>query len=94
MQKTTRPALTSIQKRFFEALDTIIAAEKSDLKSFCDKYGLNRVRYSSIRSEIRNPETEKRYKTIDIDALFYLCSDYGIFAKWILTGKGKMTCKR
>lgn len=92
MLKTIRPELILIQKRFFEALDLLISTRQTTLKTFCDGNGLNRVKYSNIRTEMRKPDIEnpKRYKMIDLDALMYLCKDFNVSSDWLLLGSGKM----
>ena len=93
MIKTIRPELLSIQARFFEALDVLISSGKTaGIQTFCKEHGLNRVKYSNIRTEMRNPSAAKptNYKVIDLDALMYLCTDFHVSPKWLLLGKGGM----
>ena len=93
MIKNIRPEMISIQKRFFEALDMAIAMGRTKgLKTFCDDHGLNRIKYSNIRTELRNPAAAKptNYKVIDLDALAYICKDFGISSEWLLFGTGTM----
>ncbi|MDR2910727.1 MAG: hypothetical protein LBV47_05115 [Bacteroidales bacterium] len=93
MLKIIRPEILSIQKRFFEVLDLMISTKQlAGLQTFCKAHGLNRVKYSNIRTEMRKPEQAKltNYKVIDLDALMYLCQDFNVSAEWLLTGKGKM----
>ena len=87
------PQVIEIQKRFFEAMDLLInTGQTSGLQTFCKGYGLNRVKYSNIRTEMRNPGVAKptNYKVIDLDALAYMCKDYGVSSEWLLFGKGAM----
>lgn len=93
MKKSINPQAIAIQKRFFEALDLLIATKQyGGLQTFCKKHKLNRVKYSNIRSEMRNPENAKltNYKVIDLDALAYLCTDFNVSPDWLLLNKGKM----
>ena len=94
MTRVMRPEITAIQSRFFEALDIMIGTGQcGGLQTFCKEHGLNRTRYSNIRTDMRKPANEDRqtnYKTIDIDALAYLCKDYNVSADWLLLGKGGM----
>lgn len=93
MLKNIRPELITIQHRFFQALDMAIDMGKTKgLQTFCNEHGLNRVKYSNIRTELRNPEKAKptNYKIIDPDAMAYLCKDFGVNPQWLLFGKGKM----
>lgn len=96
MLKIISPELLSIQRRFFEALDLMISTRQTaGLQTFCKAHGLNRVKYSNIRTEMRKPEQAKptNYKVIDIDALMYLCQDFDVSADWLLTGRGSMLKK-
>lgn len=79
-----------VQRRFFDALDAIIQNRQlKGLKTFCTSYGLNRTKYSRLRESIRTNVTGQ-YHNIDIDALAYIVTDYGINAAWLLTGNGDM----
>ncbi len=90
--KTIRPVARGIQRRFFEALDMLIAEKRiSGLQPFCKDYDLHRAKYSNIRTAMKNPDKPGTgYKLIDVDALAYLVADYGISAEWLLMGKGRM----
>ncbi|KAA6300972.1 MAG: hypothetical protein EZS26_002864 [Candidatus Ordinivivax streblomastigis] len=93
MLKIVRPEMVSIQRRFFEALDMMIDSGKTNgLLTFCKDHNLNRVKYSNIRTEMRNPNAAKatNYKVIDLDALTYLCEDFNVSSDWLLLGKGGM----
>ncbi|MDR2907945.1 MAG: hypothetical protein LBU91_08165 [Bacteroidales bacterium] len=93
MLKIIRPEILSIQKRFFEVLDVMISTKQlAGLQTFCNAHGLNRVKYSNIRTEMRKPEQAKptNYKVIDLDALMWLCKDFNVSADWLLLGKGTM----
>ena len=93
MLKIINPELLAIQTRFFEALDLLIrTGQITGVRQFCEKHGLNRVKYLNIRKSIRNPEIQNtiHYKVIDLDALAYLCQDYHISSDWLLLGKGEM----
>ncbi|MFJ1491210.1 hypothetical protein [Capnocytophaga canis] len=94
MLKTIRPEITAIQNRFFEVLDEEISKTKAigGLKGFCEKHNLNRVKYANIRSEMNKPKDHRKetnYKIIDLDALTYLCSDFGVSPEWLLFGTGE-----
>lgn len=94
MKKNVTPELQSIQRRFFEALDVLIdTGQINGLKGFCDESGLNRVKYSNIRSDMGKPQSERKetnYKVIDIEALSFLCRAFRVNADWLLLGRGKM----
>ena len=92
--KTISPHTKEVQRRFFEALDRLKEQDKiAGLQTFCTNYNLHKAKYSNIRSAIRKPEHDGRYKFIDIDALFYLVKDFGVSANWLLTGRGEMFSK-
>lgn len=89
--KTVSPQTLQLQKRFFEAIDELIAKEKlAGLQTFCTTHNLHKAKYSNLRSAARNPEHESAYKFIDIDAIIYIVTDYGVSCQWLITGKGKM----
>ncbi len=94
MLKIIRPEMLAIQRRFFEALDVVIGmGQCGGLQTFCKEHGLNRVKYSNIRSEMRKPAEEAKptnYKVIDLDAMSHLCRDFHVSPEWLLLGKGKM----
>ena len=91
MKKSINPEALEIQKRFFEALDFAISSEKvNGLKGFCESHNLNRTKYSRIRSALDKPVEEMKYKIIDLDALMYVCMDFGVSPDWLLLGHGKM----
>ena len=94
MKKNVTPELRAIQRRFFDVLDILIdTGQISGLKGFCDMSGLNRAKYSNIRSEMGKPESERKetnYKVIDIEALSYICRVFNVSSDWLLLGRGKM----
>lgn len=94
--KIVRPKAKEIQARFFQAIDMLIESGKiKSLNAFCEQYGLHRPKYSNIRSYSKD-ETKlgTGYKFIDIDALSYLVTDYGVSSDWLLTGKGGMFSRK
>lgn len=94
MKKNITPQSQSVQRHFFEALDVLITTGQiNGLKGFCDECGLNRVKYSNIRSEMGKPISERKetnYRIIDIEALSYICRAFRVSADWLLLGRGKM----
>lgn len=90
--KVIRPQAQAIQNRFFQAIDMLIESDKiKSLNSFCADYGLHRPKYSNLRTYSKDQtKLGTGYKFIDIDALAYLVSDYGVSSDWLLLGSGGM----
>ena len=84
-----------VQTRFFDALNALFESDEiqGGLLEFCKRYNLNRTKYSLLKNGSSTSERSATYRTIDIDALSYLCTDYGISARWLLTGSGSMRRK-
>lgn len=94
MKKTINPKAIEIQRRFFEALEIVIASKQlKGLKTFCESHDLNRTKYSRIKNELDKPLKATQYKVIDLDALAALCSDFGVSPEWLLLGNGDMLKK-
>ena len=87
--KTVSPQTQAVQKRFFDAIDTLIfQGDLAGLQTFCTEHGLHRAKYSNLRTATRSPEHDARYKFIDLDAIVYLVRDYKISCEWLLLGRG------
>ena len=79
-----------IALRFFAAIDRLKQENAiRGLKTFCDRYSLNRTRYSRLRFAVENG-VQCCYKSVETSALSALVLDYGISGDWLLTGIGKM----
>lgn len=76
-----------INKRFFEAYDylTEIGKIKNPFR-FCKEHEIHRSSFIRLRNE---PEREFQLRFLTI-----LVEEFGISAKWLLTGEGAMTSKR
>lgn len=72
-----------IVKRFFEALDALVAMGKiKSIRAYCTTNGIDRRNLEALRkSEERN-----LFQTF---WLIPLITEYGVNAKWLLTGKGQ-----
>ncbi|ERI85158.1 hypothetical protein HMPREF1981_02045 [Bacteroides pyogenes F0041] len=91
MKKTINPQVLDIQRRFFEAISLAKSLGKTTgLKSFCEAHNLNLVKYYRIKGDLGKPIEEMHYKAIDIDALLYVCRDFGVSPDWLLLGRGKL----
>ena len=76
--------------RFFAAIDRLKQENAiRGLKTFCDRYSLNRTRYSRLRFAVENGG-QWGYEGGETSALSALVLDYGISGDWLLTGIGKM----
>lgn len=94
MKKTINPQVINIQRRFFDAIQRAKEARRTaGLKSFCEDHNLNLVKYYRIKRDLGKPIEEMHYKAIDIDALLYVCNDFGVSADWLLLGRGKLEIK-
>lgn len=91
MKKTINPQVIDIQRRFFEAIQRAKELGRTTgLKSFCEDHNLNLVKYYRIKGDLGKPIEEMHYKAIDIDALLYVCRDFGVSPDWLLLGRGKL----
>ncbi len=93
MNRTVNHTSKEVQSRFFDAIQILIAEKKlRGLKTFCDRYSLNRIKYSNLRSKINTPEKERasNYVDLDTEALVHLCKDFDINTEWLLLGRGRM----
>ena len=78
------PESIGIIKRFYEAIDMLIASKVIRGKqTFTNRYGINRWNFNTVRQK---PESDM----FQLVWIAYLVSDFGISAEWIMTGKGGM----
>ena len=95
--KQTTPITEGINRRFFAAIEALVAAGKlKSLSAFCTEFDLYSPRYREMRLTYGitpKPEYKSRYINIEMDALYHICNTYYISAEWLLTGKGEMLKK-
>lgn len=73
-----------ITMRFFSVLDELIRLNRiRGVKTFTDRYGINRRNLMSLR----DTPTAGRFRQ---SWLLYLVRDYGVSADYLLTGEGSM----
>jgi len=78
------PESIAIIKRFYEAIDMLIASKVIRGKqTFTRQYDINRWNFHTVRQK---PESDM-FQLIWIS---HLVRDFGISAEWIMTGKGGM----
>lgn len=76
----------NITRRFFEALDALKKLKHiRGLKTFSSRYGINTANFWVARRDCERIKPEW---------LTYLVRDYGVSAKWLLLGEGKMFTKK
>ena len=73
-----------ITKRFFEAIDMLIAQKRiRGLLTFTKAHDINYWNITTVRNQ---PEVS----VLKPEWLSYLVQDYGISSEWLLTGRGGM----
>lgn len=81
--------ILEITKRFFSAI-AVLKSEReiTGLKDFCEKYELNITRYYELKNLSEGKPS--RYKTLEVDALYVIASNYKFSLKWLFFGLGEM----
>ena len=95
--KKVTPIEDGVNRRFFVAIDTLVALGRlTSLDSFCKESGLNSPRYREARFTYGitpNPGHISRYKSVHIEALYYLVMRSSVSSDWLLIGRGEMLTK-
>lgn len=82
------PEGVAITNRFFEAIEMLKQQKKiRGLQTFTKSYDINRWNVNTVK---QNPESS----VLKPEWINYIVQDYGISAKWIITGKGGMFSSR
>ncbi len=86
----------AVNRRFFAAVETLVAAGvMRSLSGFVIECGLHAPRYREMRQQYGvEPVGNSRYTAVETEALYYLCTEYGVSASWLLTGRGRMLIKQ
>ncbi len=75
---------TAIVTRFFDAVRTLIEMKHiRGVKTFTDKYNINRWNFLSL-------EKEPHRNMFELEWMYYLCRDYNVSPYWLLSGEGEM----
>lgn len=83
----------NINRRFFEVIDTLIKSKKlQSFYEFCQNEDyISMGRYYEMKAEFGANATGKtRYKTIEMEAIHKLVTQYNVSARWLVTGFGEM----
>lgn len=95
--KIITPIEDGVNRRFFQAIEALVSLGRlSALESFCKEAGLSASRYRETRfvyGVTPRPGKVSRYKSIQIEALYYLAAKYSVSSDWLLTGWGNMFSK-
>ena len=78
------PVTKQIMERFYAALDAIIESKKSrGVNTYCRLYDIDRRNLIAQRKDL-----ERGW--FQVSWLYPMVREYGISARWLLTGFGKM----
>ena len=84
----------NVNRRFFECIDTLMKSKKlQSFYEFCQNEDhISMGRYYEMKTEF-GADTEirpSRYKTIEMEAIHKLVTEYNVNARWLITGIGEM----
>jgi len=93
--KRVTPAMDSINRRFFKAVDSLATMGRvNSLEALCKEFKLHPPRYREMRltyGVIPNPNSKpSRYVNLEMDAIHHLCNMYSVSSEWLILGRGKM----
>lgn len=78
-----------ITRRFFEALNKLIQLKViRGKKTFTERYGINRWNLNALE------KGQSTQNSVQLDWLTFIVRDYGISARWLLTGEGEMFARK
>lgn len=78
------PDSQQIVRRFFEALEMLKAMRViRGIQTFTDEHGIDRRNLYQLR-------TDKSRGLLKVEWLAILVEEYGVSARWLLTGRGAM----
>lgn len=81
---TNTAAAIEITRRFFEAVDYLVAARTiRGYKTVTDLWGIDRRNFAKLKAE-------PQHRTLKPEYIYYLERDYGISSRWVVTGHGRM----
>lgn len=74
----------SITSRYFQAFEELKTMGKIEsIQGFCREFGIDKRNFYQQRADVSR-------NIIKADWLAYLVSEYGVNARWLLTGFGSM----
>ena len=81
--KIITPIEDGVNRRFFQAIEALVSLGR------LSRYRETRFTYGVTP----RPGKVSRYKSIQIEALYYLVAKYSVSSDWLLTGRGNMFSK-
>lgn len=83
-KKVNTPITKGVMERFYSALDAIIAMKKiRGVNTYCTLYDIDR---RNLIAQRKDPDRG----WFQVSWLYPMVKEYGIDAKWLLTGVGRM----